>query len=61
VEWKAGVRKLKNILCSGRFAFISKLKGKIDKDKAERAVQLSLEKYCSVSKTLEQRQKSRIK
>lgn len=30
-----------------------KLKGKIDKDKAERAVQLSLDKYCSVSKTLE--------
>ncbi|MGZ3885644.1 MAG: OsmC family protein [Bacteroidia bacterium] len=30
-----------------------KLKGKIDKEKAERAVQLSIEKYCSVSKTLE--------
>jgi putative redox protein len=30
-----------------------KLKGQIDKDKAERAVQLSMEKYCSVSKTLE--------
>jgi putative redox protein len=30
-----------------------KLKGKIDKVKAERAVQLSMEKYCSVSKTLE--------
>lgn len=30
-----------------------KLKGKIDRDKAERAIQLSLEKYCSVSKTLE--------
>ena len=30
-----------------------KLKGKIDKDKAERAVKLSIEKYCSVSKTLE--------
>ncbi|MDF2438760.1 MAG: OsmC family protein [Bacteroidota bacterium] len=30
-----------------------KLKGTIDKEKAERAVQLSLEKYCSVSKTLE--------
>jgi putative redox protein len=30
-----------------------KLKGKIDKEKAERAVQLSLDKYCSVSKTLE--------
>lgn len=30
-----------------------KLKGKIDKAKAERAVQLSIEKYCSVSKTLE--------
>lgn len=30
-----------------------KLKGRIDKEKAERAVQLSLEKYCSVSKTLE--------
>ena len=30
-----------------------KFKGKIDKDKAERAVQLSIEKYCSVSKTLE--------
>jgi putative redox protein len=30
-----------------------KLRGKIDKEKAERAVQLSIEKYCSVSKTLE--------
>lgn len=30
-----------------------KFKGQIDKEKAERAVQLSLEKYCSVSKTLE--------
>jgi putative redox protein len=29
-----------------------KLKGKIDKEKAERAVALSVEKYCSVSKTL---------
>lgn len=30
-----------------------KLKGQIDREKAERAVQLSMEKYCSVSKTLE--------
>jgi len=30
-----------------------KLKGKIDKEKAERAVALSVEKYCSVAKTLE--------
>jgi putative redox protein len=30
-----------------------KLKGKIDVDKAEKAVKLSIEKYCSVSKTLE--------
>lgn len=30
-----------------------KLKGQIDKDKAERAVSLSMDKYCSVSKTLE--------
>jgi putative redox protein len=30
-----------------------KLKGQIDKDKAERAAKLSMEKYCSVSKTLE--------
>jgi putative redox protein len=30
-----------------------KLKGKIEKDKAERAVALSVDKYCSVSKTLE--------
>ncbi|MEO6301807.1 MAG: OsmC family protein [Bacteroidia bacterium] len=30
-----------------------KIKGKVDKDKAERAVKLSVEKYCSVSKTLE--------
>jgi putative redox protein len=30
-----------------------KLKGKIDLKKAERAVSLSVEKYCSVSKTLE--------
>lgn len=28
-------------------------KGNIPKEKAERAVQLSIEKYCSVSKTLE--------
>ena len=30
-----------------------KFKGKVDKDKAERAVKLSVDKYCSVSKTLE--------
>jgi putative redox protein len=30
-----------------------KFKGQIDKEKAERAVQLSMDKYCSVSKTLE--------
>lgn len=30
-----------------------KLKGEIDREKAERAVQLSMDKYCSVSKTLE--------
>ncbi len=30
-----------------------KLKGEIELEKAQRAVQLSIEKYCSVSKTLE--------
>lgn len=30
-----------------------KIKGNVDYAKAERAIQLSLEKYCSVSKTLE--------
>lgn len=30
-----------------------KIKGSVDYDKVERAVKLSLEKYCSVSKTLE--------
>ena len=30
-----------------------KFKGKVDQDKAERAVQLSVDKYCSVAKTLE--------
>jgi len=30
-----------------------KIKGKVDFDKAERAVKLSIDKYCSVSKTLE--------
>ena len=30
-----------------------KIKGNVDFDKAERAVKLSIEKYCSVSKTLE--------
>lgn len=30
-----------------------KLKGKIEQGKAERAVQLSVDKYCSVAKTLE--------
>lgn len=29
------------------------LKGKVEKEKAERAVKLSMEKYCSVTKTLE--------
>ena len=29
------------------------LKGNIEQSKAERAVQLSMEKYCSVTKTLE--------
>jgi putative redox protein len=31
-----------------------KFKGKVDQEKAERAVKLSVDKYCSVSKTLEQ-------
>ena len=30
-----------------------KIEGEVDPDKAERAVKLSVEKYCSVSKTLE--------
>jgi putative redox protein len=30
-----------------------KFKGKVDQEKAERAVKLSVDKYCSVSKTLE--------
>ncbi len=30
-----------------------KITGKVDHDKAERAVKLSIDKYCSVSKTLE--------
>ncbi len=30
-----------------------KIKGEVDPDKAERAVKLSVEKYCSVSKTLD--------
>lgn len=30
-----------------------KIKGNVDLEKAERAVKLSMEKYCSVSKTLE--------
>jgi len=30
-----------------------KITGNVDHDKAERAIKLSLEKYCSVSKTLE--------
>jgi putative redox protein len=30
-----------------------KIKGQVEKEKAERAIKLSLEKYCSVSKTLE--------
>jgi len=30
-----------------------KFKGQVDKEKAERAVKLSVDKYCSVSKTLE--------
>lgn len=29
------------------------MKGNVDKDKVERAVKLSMEKYCSVTKTLE--------
>lgn len=30
-----------------------KIKGKVDYEKAEKAIHLSLEKYCSVAKTLE--------
>jgi putative redox protein len=30
-----------------------KLKGKLEKEKVQRAIELSLEKYCSVAKTLE--------
>lgn len=32
---------------------VFKLKGKIDLEKAKKAAELSMEKYCSVSKTLE--------
>ncbi len=35
------------------FHIIYKLTGNIDRGKAERAVALSMEKYCSVAKTLE--------
>lgn len=31
-----------------------KFKGEVDQAKAERAVSLSMDKYCSVSKTMEQ-------
>jgi len=49
-------RKMVGIECYSLFKtnevnFI--LKGNIDKEKAERAVKLSMEKYCSVTKTLE--------
>jgi putative redox protein len=32
---------------------IYRIKGRVDKDKAQRAAELSIEKYCSVSKMLE--------
>jgi len=38
-----------------------KIKGKVDLDKAERAVKLSIDKYCSVSKTLEPTAKIKYK
>jgi putative redox protein len=38
-----------------------KIKGKVDLEKAERAVKLSMEKYCSVSKTLEPTAKIKYK
>jgi len=38
-----------------------KVKGKVDFDKVERAVKLSIEKYCSVSKTLEPTAKIKYK
>lgn len=30
-----------------------KIRGKVDREKAEKAIKLSMDKYCSVSKTLE--------
>ena len=36
-----------------KIGIIFHLEGKIDPEKAKRAVQLSMEKYCSVSRTLE--------
>lgn len=38
-----------------------KIKGEVDYDKAEKAVKLSLDKYCSVSKTLEKTAKINYK
>jgi len=53
VNVEAGKEKIEEYSLFRDIMLHFKIKGKVDKDKAERAIKLSLEKYCSVSKTLE--------
>lgn len=56
-SFKAEVEGIREPVCEAKpfkvITVVFFLEGKIDEEKAVRAVQLSFEKYCSVSKTLE--------
>ncbi|MBL7910302.1 MAG: OsmC family protein [Bacteroidia bacterium] len=53
IEVDGDREKTEDVSLFKNIALHFKIKGKVDKDKAERAVQLSVDKYCSVAKTLE--------
>ncbi len=53
VEVEGGREKIEDYSLFRNITLHFKIKGEVDLDKAERAVKLSIEKYCSVSKTLE--------
>ena len=53
IELEAGREKINEYSLFKDITLHFKIKGEVEFEKAERAIQLSLEKYCSVAKTLE--------
>lgn len=53
IELEAERKKINDYSLFKEITLHYKIKGEVNFEKAERAIQLSLEKYCSVAKTLE--------